>query len=384
MYEKQSKNTLILDILQILEKYSDVNHRLTQNDIISLLKSEFDMDVERKSIVRNINNLIEAGYDISYDEKSKGKGKNKIEVKTNFYIERDFDDSELMFLTDGIIFSKLLSSRQKKQLIRKLEGLSSKYFKSSLSKVCMSENDKTKNEDLFLNIEIIAEAISKGKKIKFNYLTYDITKKLVYRRNEQNEIKQYVVSPYQMVASNGRYYLLCSYNKYEDEISNLRVDRIINAEILDEKIDKNKAFINFNIPKHMIEHIYMMSGDSENVTFEFNKKTLINVIDWFGNDIIINKGKDEDKFVATAKVNVNAMRFWALQYGDNVTIKSPKSLVDRIKEQLNNMSKRYKWYLIIIARRKTGYFYAINLSHPLWYNLDKNKVSSEIESVIEI
>ena len=134
----------------------------------------------------------------------------------------------------------------------------------------------------------------------------------------------------------------------------------------------------------MIEHIYMMSGDSENVTFEFNKKTLINVIDWFGNDIIINKGKDEDKFVATAKVNVNAMRFWALQYGDNVTIKSPKSLVDRIKEQLNNMSKRYKWYLIIIARRKTGYFYAINLSHPLWYNLDKNKVSSEIESVIEI
>ena len=116
MYEKQSKNTLILDILQILEKYSDINHRLTQNDIISLLKSEFDMDVERKFIVRNINNLIEAGYDISYDEKSKGKGKNKIEVKTNFYIERDFDDAELMFLTDGIIFSKLLSSRQKSNL----------------------------------------------------------------------------------------------------------------------------------------------------------------------------------------------------------------------------------------------------------------------------
>ena len=28
MFGKQSKNTLILDILQILEKYSDVNHRL--------------------------------------------------------------------------------------------------------------------------------------------------------------------------------------------------------------------------------------------------------------------------------------------------------------------------------------------------------------------
>ena len=255
MFTKQSKNTLVLDILQILEKYSDVSHRLTQNDIISLLKTEFDMDVERKSIVRNISNLIEAGYNIGYDEKSKVNGKNKTEVKTNFYIERDFDDSELRFLTDGIIFSKLLSSRQKKQLIKKLESLSSKYFKSSLSKVSMSDSDKTKNEDLFLNIEIIAEAITKGKKIKFNYLTYDMDKKLVYRKNENNEIKQYIVSPHQMVASNGRYYLICSYNKYEDEISNLRVDRIINAEILDERVDKNKAFKNFNIPKHMIEHI---------------------------------------------------------------------------------------------------------------------------------
>ena len=167
MFTKQSKNTLILDILQILEKYSDVRHRLTQNDIILLLKSEFDMDVERKSIIRNISNLIETGYNIGYDEKSKGKGKNKTKVKTNFYIERDFDDSELRFLIDGIIFSKLLSSRQKKQLIKKLESLSRKYFKSSLSKVSMSDNDKTKNEDLFLNIEIIAEAIAKSKKIKF-------------------------------------------------------------------------------------------------------------------------------------------------------------------------------------------------------------------------
>ncbi len=90
MFTKQSKNTLVLDILQILEKYSDVSHRLTQNDIISLLKSEFDMEVERKSILRNINNLIEAGYNISYDEKTKGK--NGTKVKTNFYIERDFDD----------------------------------------------------------------------------------------------------------------------------------------------------------------------------------------------------------------------------------------------------------------------------------------------------
>ena len=342
MYKKQSKNVLILNILQILEKYSDIKHPLTQNDIIRLLKKEYDMDVERKSITRNIDNLIEAGYDIGYEESTKGKGKNQTIVRTNFYYENDFDDSELKFLIDGIIFSKLLSSRQKKQLIKKLEGLSSKYFKSSLSKISISENDRIKNEDLFLNIEIIAEAISKSRKIEFNYYTYDLEKKLVYKKNDKEEIKKYTVSPYQMVASNGRYYLLCLYDKHEDEITPLRVDRIINAKILNERLDKCKAFENFNLQKHMKEHIHMMSGESENVRFEFNRKILKDVIDWFGNDIALKKGSNENVIFADAKVNENAIRFWAMQYGENVTVKSPKRVVDKIKKQLKDMSRRYK------------------------------------------
>ena len=151
MFEKQSKNVLILNILKILQRHSDVKHRLTQKDIIRLLNDEYDMDVERKSITRNIDNLIEAGYDIGYEESKKGKSKNTTVVRTNFYYEHDFDESELKFLIDGIIFSKLLTSRQKKQMIKKLEGLSSKHFISSLSKVSISENDR------IINAKIINE-----------------------------------------------------------------------------------------------------------------------------------------------------------------------------------------------------------------------------------
>lgn len=74
----------------------------------------------------------------------------------------------------------------------------------------------------------------------------------------------------------------------------------------------------------------------------FNRKILKDVINWFGSDVILKKSKNENVIVAEAKVNENAMRFWALQYGENVTVKSPKSVVDRIKEQLKNMNKRYK------------------------------------------
>lgn len=46
--------------------------------------------------------------------------------------------------------------------------------------------------------------------------------------------------------------------------------------------------------------------------------------------------------IAEVKVNENAMRFWAMQYGENVIVKSPKRVVDRIKDQIKDMNKRYK------------------------------------------
>lgn len=341
MYTKQSKNTLILNILSILEKYTDKNHRLNQQEIVELLKSEYNMVVDRKSITRNIDNLLESDYEIDCDESDRGKGKKKNTIRTNFYIERDFDDSELRFLIDGIIFSRLISQNQKRGLIKKLENLSNRYFKTSMRKIETANNDGDKNEDLFFNIEIIAEAIEKKRKIKFNYYTYDINKKLIPRIDNDGNDKVYVANPYQMVATNGRYYLVCTTNEYSD-VSNLRVDRITNIEILDEKAEYSGVLKDYDIPKHMVEHIYMMSGESEIVTFRFNSKILKDVIDWFGNDISLKEIKNKDIIDATVKVNVNAMKFWAMQYGENVTITSPKKLVSSIKSQLEDMRKRYK------------------------------------------
>ena len=340
MYKTQSKNTLILNILRILEKHTDKNHRLNQQEIVELLKSEYNMVVDRKSIARNIDNLLESDYEIDCDENDRGKGKKKNTIRTNFYIEREFDDSELRFLIDGIIFSRLISQSQKRSLIKKLENLSSMYFKTSMRKIETAKNDGDKNQDLFLNIELIAEAIEKKKKIRFKYYTYDINKKMVFRKDKDNVDKVYVANPYQMVATNGRYYLVCTTNEYDD-VSNLRVDRITNIEILNESAEYSGVLKNYDIPKHMVEHIYMMSGESETVTFRFNSKILKDVIDWFGNDIALKETKDKDIIDATVKVNINAMKFWAMQYGENVTITSPKKLVNDIKKQPTDMKKRY-------------------------------------------
>ena len=65
---KQPKKLLILNILDILRKYSDADHRLSQKDIADILKRDYDMTVDRKAVRRNLLSLMECGYEIEYSE----------------------------------------------------------------------------------------------------------------------------------------------------------------------------------------------------------------------------------------------------------------------------------------------------------------------------
>ena len=43
MYTKQPKKMLIMNILDILRKYTDEDHRLSQREIMEILEGEYDM-----------------------------------------------------------------------------------------------------------------------------------------------------------------------------------------------------------------------------------------------------------------------------------------------------------------------------------------------------
>ena len=341
MYSIQNKKMLIMNILDILKNYSDADHRLSQQDIIGLLKNDYGMDAERKAVKRNLDNLIYDGYDINYKEISRGKGKNKNTICSDYYLIRDFDDSELRLLIDGLLFSKYIPYSQCKELVKKLEKQSNKYFKSRIKYIQLLKNDKRVNKELFYSIDIIDEAIRKGKKVKFKYLEYNIDGELQCKTTEEGNIKIYTASPYHMVAANSRYYLICKFSNH-DNLANIRVDRIKDIEVIDEKIELNKDFnVELDLPKHMMEHLYMLSGESKRVKFTFPKFLINDVVDWFGDNIDMKK-LDDETVEAESVINVNAMKIWAMQYGDYVTVVSPTELVDEIKETIEDMRKRYK------------------------------------------
>ena len=339
MYQAQAKNLMVLYILNVLKEYTDEEHRLTQEEIREILERDYEMVVDRKSIKRNLDNLKAEGYEINSTANKRGTGKKQNETNSNYYIESEFDDSELRFLIDGLIFSKYIPSNQCVDLVNKLKGLTSKYFNPRIEFIQSLKDDKRMNKEIFYTIGVLDDAIRDKKKIKFNYCAYDIDKKLKPRKDkETGKNKEHIVNPYYIIAAQGKYYLLCKYDKYEDP-ANLRIDRIQNIEILDEAIDQKAT--KPDLPKHMLEHLYMMSGDSGLVSFDFKREILNDVIDWFGTDIILKEKKD-GMINAQVTVNYESMKFWAMQYGENVTVLSPKSLVDKIKNSIKAISKNYK------------------------------------------
>lgn len=96
MYAAQSKKLLILDILSILKQYSDEEHRLSQKEILQLLKQEYGMTADRKAVKRNLMDLMDFGFEIEYSETNrmvknhKTGGWEETVVQTDYYLVRDF------------------------------------------------------------------------------------------------------------------------------------------------------------------------------------------------------------------------------------------------------------------------------------------------------
>lgn len=344
MYTKQPKKMLIMNILDILRRYTDENHRLSQREIISILQKEYGMKAERKAVKRNLLNLIEFGYDIEYSEsiRKNNRGEEEI-VFTDWYMVHSFSDSELRLLIDSVLFSKHMPNSQCKKLIEKLEGLSNIYFRSRVGHIHVLSNGNPENQQLFYTIDILDEAMTKGKKVFFYYNEYGTDKQMHRKKNRQGDPQEYIVNPYQMTAVNGRYYLIGNYDKYNN-LSNYRVDRITDIRMLDipvKSVKKIKGMENgLDLSGYVRKHIYMYSTESAPVTFSAKKYLVSDLIDWFGKEICF-LSESQDEVIARVTVDLEAMRKWALQYALHVKVLKPEKLVEAVKEDIRKAGEIY-------------------------------------------
>ncbi len=343
------KKIIILYILQILRRYTDAEHTMTQQQIAEKLRTLYGLDVNRATVRRNVADLIDAGYDIQYTEVSRTHTDRKTGEKeenticTDLYFEHEFTEPELHMLIDGLLFSRSVPYRQRKQLIDKLGSLSSAWFSQRMKHVrCMSA-DSPQNPELFHTIDVLDEAITAGKQIRITYNHYGTDMKLHPGLNPDGSIRRQTLNPYQMVASEGRYYLICNNDHYAT-VSNYRIDRITDIELLDTPVRPASRVEGLedglNLQDYVYQNLNMFSGKAENVEFTAPKSAVSLLIDFFGKHVSFHEQAD-GTVSCRLFVSTEAMKHWAVEHANLVRVVSPESLVEEIRAELRKAAALY-------------------------------------------
>ena len=327
MSSLEPKKLALLRIWQILMKHSDYDHPLTQEDIINYLYNDYGIEMERKAIGKNIADLRDAGIDIG-------------SRRAGSYIEsRDFEDSELRLLIDGVLQSRHITAKHSKDLIEKLFGLSNKYFRSHVKNV-YSVNDwsKTENQALFYNIDVIDEAIAKGRQVEYDYNKYGVDGKL-HKTSHQR------ISPYHLILHNQRYYLMGLSERWKN-MAFQRLDHITNMRLSESAatpITRVPGYENGVDFKRIATAMpYMYNDAPERIEFIADERIVDQIVDWFGADVKMKALPDSPgKVKVELRASPNAMEHWALQYLNYVEVTKPESLRERIKEALAKNAIKY-------------------------------------------
>lgn len=351
MYAKQPKKLLIMSILDILRRYSDENHRLSQREIGDLLRSQYGTTADRKAIKRNLMDLLEFGFGIEYTEKPRSYldsttgQREESAILTDFYLTREFTDAELRLLIDSLLFSRHLPYSQCKALVEKLERLSSRYFRSRVKHIATMPEEQTDNRQLFLNIELLDEAIGKCQKVTFHYLEYGTDKRQHLRTHSDGSVREYTVSPYQMVAKEGKYYLICNSDKYDDA-ANYRLDRICDLTLLEERARPFETLKDadgrpLDLADYMKRHVYMYASGDCAARLRVASFLVSDVIDLFGKNVTFS---DEDSSGVTVTVYANEMSVeqFAKSYVPHVTVLGPEILRKKVKGMLEQALEGYQ------------------------------------------
>lgn len=319
----------ILYLMKVLLEKTDESHSITMPEIIAELEA-YGITAERKSIYNDMECLRQYGLDIIGEQYD----------RTYYYRigNRQFELAELKLLVDSVQSAKFLTAKKSNRLIKKIEGLASKYEASQLHRqVYVAERIKTMNESIYYNVDNIHNAIAKNSKITFQYFQWNIKKEMELKRDGA----LYEVSPWALSWNDENYYLV-AYDSVEQMIKHFRVDKMLNITVTDEKREGKSLFQTFDMAVYAKKMFGMFYAQEQTVKLECTNSLAGVVIDRFGKDVMLIP-KDDSHFTVNVKVAVSLQFLaWVIGLGEDVKILEPKTVVDRINGEIDRLIRQYR------------------------------------------
>lgn len=323
----QTQKMKILCLMQILLQRTDEKHLMSAADLSAALQ-EYGIKAERKSIYTDIEALQQFGFDIVQQKGS----------HPGYYVaSRNFELPELKLLVDAVQSSKFITTKKSEELIRKLEGMTSKYEAQQLQRdVFIYNRPKTINETIYYNVDQIHTALHSNAKIAFQYAEWTTKKELQLKKNGA----LYLASPWTLTWDDENYYLI-AYDEAAACMKHYRVDKIQNIHILDEGRVGKETFMDFDLAAFAKKTFGMYGGYDETVTLLCHNSLVGVMLDRFGQDVPLVP-VDEEHFYVKPLVAVSQQFFgWVTGIGSMVQIAGPENVKREYKEYLDTIIKNY-------------------------------------------
>lgn len=302
----------ILFLLRYLYENTDDEHAVSTNELIRVL-AENGFAANRKTVRDDADMLNDAGYEILIDKDGKSNSYH--------FGGRIFELPELKMLVDAVSSSRFISAEKSDVLIRKISSLAGRYEAEKLTaSIFAADRIKGDNGKVFLITDIANEAINRKRKIAFQYYEYLPTMEKVLRHDGE----VYTVSPYALIWSDDRYYLV-GYSDKRETMAAFRIDRMTTPHILEVPAVENTSF---DPADYTNKVIHMYSGPEQDVTLRCENEQMRSVIDKFGEDIRVEI-EDEAHFLATVKVQASRTFYgWVFQFCGSIEITAPECVRD--------------------------------------------------------
>lgn len=334
MAKNPKQKQKLLYIMKFFMEKTDDDYGVTVADIIDYL-DDCGITAERKSIYSDIECLRDFGFDIVKSKVGK--------ISLFSLVSRDFTLEEIKLLIDAVQSSKFITQKKSRELIRKIETLTSQNRAKELHRqVIVANRVKASNEAIYLNIDSINRAINSRRKISFYYTRWAVAhsgaKKIVKER--RNDGLRYLVSPKALTWDDENYYLI-AYDKEADILKHFRVDKIEDIRVEESRADSTKAVDKFDLAAYTKQVFGMYGGELVKVKMRFDESLIGVVVDRFSDKVFIAPHND-GTFTVSTDVMLSPQFFgWLFSFGDKVKIVSPKSARESYTDYLAQVSELY-------------------------------------------
>lgn len=328
MAKSSNQKLKLLYLVKFLMQHSDEEHPLSTAQIIEELARN-NISAERKSIYDDIEALRVFGVDVI-----QVKGKNG-----GYYIgERDFELAELKLLVDSVQSSKFITQDKTYKLIKKIENLASVYDGQLLQRqVFVTNRVKSMNESIYYAVDVISDAITQNRKIRYKYFEYTVSKERRFRHNGAF----YEVSPFALIWDDENYYML-AWDSSAEKMKHYRVDKMHKVSLTDSEREGTAEFEKVDMSAYTKTVFGMFGGNEQTVKLRFANHLAGAVIDRFGRDSIIIIKDGEEHFTVNVNVVVSQQFLaWVFGFGTDAEILSPEEVRSEMSRQVAAVAKKY-------------------------------------------